>query len=158
MRRYRHTCLTVMLACLLALVVVACGGPSTSKPSSPPSQPERIASTWTPKVVTRAPTSLPVLTPPKPASTATKPKISWVESTRRCIVHRESRGLYHVVNPSSGASGAYGFLDSTWRNVTGLPGKASDYSKKVQDRAFYKLFNNGAGKHHWYLKGGPQCW
>ena len=31
-----------------------------------------------------------------------------------CIKHRESRGQYDVVNPSSGAAGAYQFMPGTW--------------------------------------------
>lgn len=66
-----------------------------------------------------------------------------------CIRKWESGGNYSAQNPSSTASGAYQFLDSTWRNVTGLSGRAMNYSPAIQDKAFYKLWNNGAGASQW---------
>ncbi len=87
---------------------------------------------------------------------------AWVEQVRKCIVHRESRGRYHVASKvwvkGDRATGAYQFMGHTWRKVTGLPGEAKDYAPAVQDAAFYKLFAGGRHKGHWYLKGGPQCW
>lgn len=82
---------------------------------------------------------------------------AWVESVRRCIIQRESRGNYRAQNRYSSASGAYQFLDSTWRSVTGLEGSAKDYSKERQDAAFYKLFDNGRGRSHWSYPP-KQCW
>lgn len=70
-----------------------------------------------------------------------------------CIRKHESGGNYHALNPSSGASGAYQFLDSTWHSVTGLPGKAMNYSPAQQDAAFWKLWNNGAGANQWVTAG-----
>lgn len=58
----------------------------------------------------------------------------------QCVIWHESRGDPTAVNPWSGASGLFGFLDSTWRSVTGLPGKASGYSVGVQTAAFWKLY------------------
>ena len=52
----------------------------------------------------------------------------------------ESGGNYKAKNPRSSASGAYQFLDSTWRATTGLPGSARDYPKAVQDEAARKLY------------------
>lgn len=158
MRRSRHTWLRITLVFVFALVVTACGVQRPSSTTLPPSETPPIASTWTPVAAIRVPSGYGDRTPTSQPSRPVVSKISWTETVRRCIVHRESRGLYHVVNPSSGASGGYQFLDRTFHAVTGLPGKASDYPKKVQDRAFYKLFANGKGRHHWYLKGGPQCW
>jgi DNA gyrase/topoisomerase IV subunit B len=66
-----------------------------------------------------------------------------------CIRKYESGGNYSAVNSSSGASGAYQFMDATWQSVTGLPGKAMNYSPAQQDAAFWKLWNNGAGAHNW---------
>ena len=37
------------------------------------------------------------------------------ESTRKCIMWRESRFDYRAANKSSSARGAYQFLDSQWR-------------------------------------------
>lgn len=70
-----------------------------------------------------------------------------------CIRKYESGGNYRALNPSSGASGAYQFLDSTWKAVTGLPGKAMNYSPSIQDAAFYKLWNNGRGANQWVTAG-----
>jgi Transglycosylase-like domain len=72
-----------------------------------------------------------------------------------CIRKYESGGNYRAVNPSSGASGAYQFMDATWQSVTGLSGKAMNYSPAQQDAAFWKLWNNGKGAHNWVT--APRC-
>ncbi|AXQ63292.1 hydrolase [Streptomyces phage Comrade] len=72
-----------------------------------------------------------------------------------CIRKYESGGNYRALNPSSGASGAYQFMDGTWQSVTGLPGKAMNYSPAQQDAAFWKLWNNGRGASHWVT--APRC-
>ena len=72
-----------------------------------------------------------------------------------CIRKYESGGNYRALNPSSGASGAYQFMDATWQSVTGLPGKAMNYSPAQQDAAFWKLWNNGRGAHNWVT--APKC-
>lgn len=64
------------------------------------------------------------------------------------IVQRESGGNYTAVNPSSGASGAYQFLDSTWQSVGGS-GSASNASPAEQDCRAAALWANGAGSSHW---------
>ncbi len=66
-----------------------------------------------------------------------------------CIRKYESGGNYTAQNPSSTASGAYQFLDSTWQGVTGLPGRAMNYSPATQDAAFWKLWDNGRGASQW---------
>lgn len=66
-----------------------------------------------------------------------------------CIRKYESGGNYQAQNPTSTASGAYQFLDSTWQAVTGLPGRAMNYSPAQQDAAFYKLWDNGRGANQW---------
>ena len=38
-------------------------------------------------------------------------------------MQRESRGNYQAVNPSSGAGGAYQFLQSTWNNTARHAGR-----------------------------------
>lgn len=70
-----------------------------------------------------------------------------------CIRKYESGGNYRAQNPSSTASGAYQFLDSTWQSVTGLPGRAMNYSPAQQDAAFWKLWNNGRGASQWVTAG-----
>jgi hypothetical protein len=66
-----------------------------------------------------------------------------------CIRKYESNGNYRAQNPSSSASGAYQFIDSTWRAVTGRSDRAMDAPPAVQDAAFYKLWDGGRGAHHW---------
>ncbi len=49
---------------------------------------------------------------PRPASQ----RSSGGGNVLECIKHRESRGQYDVVNPSSGSAGAYQFMPGTWNN------------------------------------------
>ena len=62
---------------------------------------------------------------------------------------------YTETNPASTASGGFQFLDSTWQSVTGLTGRAMDYSPAVQDAAALKLFRE-QGTSPW-LASQP-CW
>jgi hypothetical protein len=57
-----------------------------------------------------------------------------------CVISRESGGDPYAQNPVSTASGLYGFLDSTWTAITGLPGPARDYSVAEQNAAFEKEY------------------
>lgn len=93
----------------------------------------------------------------RPVSRSVQRSSAWVEKVRLCIIKRESGGNYRAQNKYSTASGAYQFINSTWEAVTGLPGPARNYSKATQDRAFYKLFNNGKGKSNWNYPP-KQCW
>lgn len=98
------------------------------------------------------------------------------ESTRRCIMQRESRHNYRAANPRSSARGAYQFLDSQWRDSLvwmllpehrklGLASEVKALRKKPihkwnrywQDAAFYTAWRHGEGKHHWYLGGRLGC-
>lgn len=77
-----------------------------------------------------------------------------------CVRHHESdRGAYPHINgygarnPRSTASGAYQFLNSTWRNVSGRAGhpgyaRAADAPWYVQDAVALWLYNNG-GRSAW---------
>jgi hypothetical protein len=67
----------------------------------------------------------------------------------------ESRDNYKAQNSRSSASGAWQFIDGTWRSVTGLPGSAKDYDKATQDAAFRKLFA-ASGTRPWAASRG--CW
>ena len=67
----------------------------------------------------------------------------------------ESRGDVDAINPVSGASGVWQFLRSTWHEVTGLPGKASDYPLSVQSEAFDELFAQ-QGTRPWLASA--KCW
>lgn len=73
----------------------------------------------------------------------------------RCVRAHESdtAGSYRAQNPRSTASGAYQFLDSTWRNVStkaGFPGysRAIHAPPRVQDHVALWLYNSG-GKSAW---------
>lgn len=65
-----------------------------------------------------------------------------------CVISAESGGDPTAQNPVSTASGLFGFLDSTWLSVTGLPGPARDYSVATQTAAFWKLYDE-AGVAPW---------
>lgn len=95
------------------------------------------------------------------------------ESWRKCVMKRESNYRYKAKNRSSSASGAYQFLDNSWRD--GLVWMMIKESKKTddnldpylrdlfdvhitqwnryfQDRAFFTALNfegKWAGKKHW---------
>ena len=77
-----------------------------------------------------------------------------VGQTLRCIREAESGGDYRAENPTSSASGAWQFIDSTWESVTGLPAPASAYSRRVQDKAALELWAGGAGAGHWVTAAG----
>lgn len=87
-------------------------------------------------------------------------KIRYISNTSLPIMNSikmcESRGDYTAQNPHSTASGAYGFLDTTFHNVTGLFGHARDYSAAIQDKAFLTLYDGGAGISAW--DASKSCW
>ncbi len=66
-----------------------------------------------------------------------------------------SAGDYGAKNPRSSASGAYQFLDSTWRSVTGLAAPASAHPPSVQDAAAARLYAS-SGTTPWNASRG--CW
>lgn len=80
---------------------------------------------------------------PKPWVSPVKPVIAvatGAASIWACIIKHESGGNPTIVNRQTGdASGLFQFLDSTWHAVTGLPGKASQYSAAIQWAAALKL-------------------
>lgn len=70
----------------------------------------------------------------------------------RAIAQRESGGDIHAINPSSGAAGKFQFLQSTWDSVAPaeyVGVSPADAPEHVQDAAAVKLYNGGAGAHHW---------
>ena len=69
-------------------------------------------------------------------------------------------GTYSLTaeHPVSSASGKYQFIDSTWGWVTGLEPPASAYQEDVQDEAFIKLWDGGAGASHWRESWGCMGW
>lgn len=80
---------------------------------------------------------------------------TWIAAIMLDVRHCESRGNYRAKNPGSSAAGGWQFLDSTWEEVTGLPGPASAYSVEVQDRAAVKLYAR-AGTRPW--NASRHCW
>jgi len=70
-----------------------------------------------------------------------------------CVRSHESGGNYQAQNPRSSASGAYQFLDSTWRNASARAGHAGYGSAAaapwwVQDAVALHMVNNG-GRSAW---------
>lgn len=62
-------------------------------------------------------------------------------SFQSCVISRESGGDPTAYNSSSGASGLYGMLLSTWDSLgVGYPGGASTAPVSVQNRAFEILY------------------
>jgi hypothetical protein len=96
------------------------------------------------------------------------------ESTRKCIMRRESHFNYRAANRSSSARGAYQFLDSQWRvSLTHMLMPEHKHMKKEvkalrkkpihkwnrywQDAAFWTVWRHGQGKKHWYYGGSLGC-
>ena len=73
-----------------------------------------------------------------------------------CVRAHESAeaGLYSAQNPRSSASGAYQFLDSTWRVVSGRAGHGG-YARAihapwyVQDAVAYDTAIRRGERYHW---------
>jgi hypothetical protein len=110
-----------------------------------------------PKPVKPKPTKVVKVIKKKPVVKKTVKKTKYVSSRRHnapggiaaCIRKYESGGNYRAQNPTSTASGAYQFINSTWRAITGRSDRAKDAPPSVQDAAFYKLWAGGSGAHHW---------
>ena len=131
---------------------------------------EEAKSEWSPETATPAQNA--VLTELARQAAEREAAEAWyrgVEASRRstqlhpfltCVRHHESdRGAYPHINgygaqnPDSTASGAYQFVDGTWRNVSakaGYPGYATAAHAPwyVQDAVALWLYNNG-GKSAW---------
>ncbi|MCS5431872.1 transglycosylase family protein, partial [Staphylococcus aureus] len=76
---------------------------------------------------------------------------SGVNAHLQQIAQRESGGDIHATNPSSGASGKFQFLQSTWDSVApaeyqGQP--AANAPEAVQDAAAQKLYDE-VGPSQW---------
>jgi len=65
-----------------------------------------------------------------------------------CVMMRESGGNPTAVNPSSGASGKWQFMPSTWAGYGGYPTAASA-PEWVQDERAAQIWAGGAGAGHW---------
>lgn len=84
------------------------------------------------------------------ASAATSDASSILAKIKYC----ESTNNYQAQNPSSTASGAYQFLDTTWHGL-GYSGRAKDAAPAVQDQAALKLYSQ-AGTSPWV--SSQPCW
>jgi len=96
----------------------------------------------------------PAAEPPKPAPTVTPATLpGWLAAFQRCVIAHESlnAGLYTAHNPTSTASGAYQFIDSTWRAWTARAGIGREYLRAmfappaVQDAVFFYGVSHGGG-------------
>ncbi len=78
-------------------------------------------------------------------------------ATLEAIKQCESGGDYTAVNTSSGASGAYQFLDSTWQSLSASAGysTASSAPESVQDAAALELYA-AQGSTPW--AASESCW
>jgi hypothetical protein len=85
------------------------------------------------------------------ASAATLPAV--LSAIKQC----ESGGNYTAVNPTSGASGAYQFLTSTWQSLSASAGYATAAAAPaaVQDAAALELYNE-EGTTPWV--SSESCW
>lgn len=74
----------------------------------------------------------------------------------QCVIQRESGGDPTAYNASSGASGLFGFLLSTWDSLgIGYPGGAYTAPASVQVQGFWKLYGEDGGA-PWNADGCPQ--
>lgn len=55
----------------------------------------------------------------------------------QCVANHESRGYAEAQNPVSTASGLYGFLDTTWQNVSNARGRP-DLPPKAREATWYE--------------------
>lgn len=78
------------------------------------------------------------------------------ESTRRCIVRRESGGNYRITSPGGRYRGAYQFNAGLARAAARKMGRSdlvgrpiNTWSRFEQDKAFWVIWNHGRGRGHW---------
>ncbi len=97
--------------------------------------------TTTQTFVSLVPVPGPTVTRTAPASRS-RTSYDWIDVFARCVRNHESvnAGLYKAQNPSSSASGAYQFIDATWRHYAKRLGysyaRAVYAPPAVQDRVF----------------------
>ena len=89
--------------------------------------------------------------PSSPGVTGSVDIASW-SGYKQCVAMHESADGRDLQNAYSTASGWFGFLDTTWEDVTGLPGPARDYSLATQSAAFDKLYA-ASGRSPWITDG-----
>jgi hypothetical protein len=77
-----------------------------------------------------------------------------------CVRHRESRGDYTVVNPRSGAGGAFQFLPSTWRKTADHAGRPDLAAMLPQQASPADQDAMAVHLYHWQGRApwaGPGC-
>lgn len=170
------------LICIIFILALGCSTQQTNLASTPP-QPASTTSVATlpPEVTTTVNEVPPTTEPPptEPTTTTESPKqmilpptttissstvppttappITQPSSFLSCVKNRESRGDYQALNTSSGASGAYQFLDSTWSNMGFADrygvAKAMYASPAQQEEAAQETLSR-VGRSPW---SGPGC-
>lgn len=80
---------------------------------------------------------------------------------RPCILHRESRGQYHLPPNGSGASGAYQFTPIAWNATVKRMGHpewagrhAYTFPPRIQDAVYDAAWRHGNGKFYWSARWG----
>jgi hypothetical protein len=78
------------------------------------------------------------------------------ESTRKCIVRRESHGNYRIVSRGGSYRGAYQFNAHLARATAKRMGRSdlvrkpfNHWSRFDQDKAFWTVWNHGRGRGNW---------
>jgi hypothetical protein len=78
------------------------------------------------------------------------------ESTRKCIVRKESGGNYRIASRSGTYKGAYQFNSSLARSTARRMGRSdlvnkpfNQWSRFDQDKAFWVVWNHGKGRSNW---------
>jgi hypothetical protein len=77
----------------------------------------------------------------------------WMQTFARCVKQHESHGNYKAENPTSTASGAYQFIDATWRSYAKRAGftgysHAAFAPPATQDAVFFYVLRHG-GMMNW---------
>lgn len=126
-------------------VVVEPTTTSTSAPTTTTVEVTTTTSTSAPKVKVTTTTTEYEAPVPMPQSKSTRGS---GEGPPEYIKQCESGGNYGAVNLTSGAGGAWQFLESTWRSVGGS-GRPQDASPAEQDYRASILWDGGRGRSQW---------
>ncbi|UJR12768.1 hypothetical protein I4U23_016942 [Adineta vaga] len=74
------------------------------------------------------------------------------------IRSKESENNYQTVNPTTRASGAYQFMDSTWKSVGGTTNHAKDASNQEQDQIASTYANHLLDKYNNDYHTAARAW
>lgn len=145
-----------LISILAAAAIVAGGaGPAEAAAQRPFALHERVEFVATARTELRHPGPPADLLQRGPVLAPLPVGVESLSGVVAAIVECESGGE-NVTNPSSGASGYFQFMGSTWAAVTGLAPPASAYPFEVQLAAFEELWDGGAGASHW--SASRHCW